>query len=263
MPQRQKYGGNREQITNKQTKIMNMNFDNFTNVTSSQERDLEMSRVFPSLMGKVYVWMAMALAITGVIAYGAGNSPALIQLLYMGRGPLLVAGLVEVGIVWCLSSRIDRLSLVAATIWFIAFAALNGLTLGWIFAAFSSAAITKTFFITAGTFGAMALIGSTTKKDLTKMGGILFMALIGLIIAGLVNIFLKSTMFDLIVSGIGVLVFTGLTAWDAQKIKQNLRMAPDAGEGAQKVALLGSLSLYLDFINLFLYLLRFLGNNRN
>ena len=90
------------------------------------------------------------------------------------------------------------------------------------------------------------------------MGGILFMALIGLIIAGLVNIFLKSTMFDLIVSGIGVLVFTGLTAWDAQKIKQNLRMAPDAGEGAQKVALLGSLSLYLDFINLFLYLLRFL-----
>ena len=263
MPQSQKYGGNREQITNKQTKIMNMNFDNFTNVTSSQERDLEMSRVFPSLMGKVYVWMAMALAITGVIAYGAGNSPALIQLLYMGRGPLLVAGLVEVGIVWYLSSRIDRLSLVAATIWFIAFAALNGLTLGWIFAAFSSAAIAKTFFITAGTFGTMALIGSTTKKDLTKMGGILFMALIGLIIAGLVNIFLKSTMFDLIVSGIGVLVFTGLTAWDAQKIKQNLRMAPDAGEGAQKVALLGSLSLYLDFINLFLYLLRFLGNNRN
>ena len=242
---------------------MNMNFDNFTNVTSSQERDLEMSRVFPSLMRKVYVWMAMALAITGVIAYGAGNSPALIQLLYMGRGPLLVAGLVEVGIVWYLSSRIDRLSLVAATVWFIAFAALNGLTLGWIFAAFSSAAIAKTFFITAGTFGAMALIGSTTKKDLTKMGGILFMALIGLIIAGLVNIFLKSTMFDLIVSGIGVLIFTGLTAWDAQKIKQNLRMAPDAGEGAQKVALLGSLSLYLDFINLFLYLLRFLGNNRN
>ena len=242
---------------------MDMNFDNFTNVTSSQERDLEMSRVFPSLMRKVYVWMAMALAITGVIAYGAGNSPALIQLLYMGRGPLLVAGLVEVGIVWYLSSRIQKLSLVAATVWFIIFAAINGLTLGWIFAAFSSAAIAKTFFVTAGTFGAMALIGSTTKKDLTKMGGILFMALIGLIIAGIVNIFLKSAMFDFIVSGIGVLVFTGLTAWDAQKIKQNLLMAPDAGEGAQKIALLGSLSLYLDFINLFLYLLRFFGNSRD
>ena len=104
-----------------------MNFDNFTNVTSSQERDLEMSRAFPSLMRKVYVWMAMALAITGVIAYGAGNSPALIQLLYMGRGPLLVAGLVEVGIVWYLSSRIQKLSLVAATVWFIVFAAINGL----------------------------------------------------------------------------------------------------------------------------------------
>lgn len=242
---------------------MNMNFDNFTNVTSSQERDLEMSRVFPSLMRKVYVWMAMALAITGVIAYGAGNSPALIQLLYMGRGPLLVAGLVEVGIVWYLSSRIDRLSLVAATIWFIAFAALNGLTLGWIFAAFSSAAIAKTFLVVEPIKAIAPKVPAVIKKVLTKMGGILFMALIGLIIAGLVNIFLKSTMFDLIVSGIGVLVFTGLTAWDAQKIKQNLRMAPDAGEGAQKVALLGSLSLYLDFINLFLYLLRFLGNNRN
>lgn len=240
-----------------------MNFDNFTNVTNTQERDLEMSRVFPSLMRKVYIWMTMALAITGVVAYGAGNSPALIQFLYMGRGAMIVMALVEFGIVWYLSSRIDKLSLTAATIWFIIFATVNGLTLGWIFAAFSSAAITKTFLVTAGTFGAMALIGSTTKKDLTKMGGILFMALIGLIIAGLVNIFLKSAMFDFIVSGIGVLVFTGLTAWDAQKIKRNLQIAPDADEGAQKIALLGALSLYLDFINLFLYLLRFFGNNRN
>lgn len=240
-----------------------MNFNDFTNATSSQERDLEMSRVFPSLMRKVYVWMTMALAITGVIAYGAGNSPALIQMLYMGRGPLFIAGLIEVGIVWYLSSRIQKLSLVSATMWFIVFAAINGLTLGWIFAAFSTAVIAKTFFITAGTFGAMALIGATTKKDLTKMRGILFMALIGLIIAGLVNIFLRSEMFDFIISCIGVLIFTGLTAWDAQAIKRNLLMAPDAGEAAQKIALLGSLSLYLDFINLFIYLLRLLGNNRN
>lgn len=148
-----------------------MNFDNFTNVTNTQERDLEMSRVFPSLMRKVYIWMTMALAITGVVAYGAGNSPALIQFLYMGRGAMIVMALVEFGIVWYLSSRIDKLSLTAATIWFIIFATVNGLTLGWIFAAFSSVAITKTFLVTAGTFGAMALIGSTTKKDLTKMGG--------------------------------------------------------------------------------------------
>ena len=116
-----------------------MNFDNFTNVTSNQERDLEMSRAFPSLMRKVYIWMAMALAITGVVAYGAGHSPALIQLLYNGNAPLIIAGLVEVGIVWYLSSRIQKLSLVAATAWFILFAAINGMTLGWIFAAFSSA----------------------------------------------------------------------------------------------------------------------------
>lgn len=240
-----------------------MNFENFTNVASSHERDLEMSRTFPALMRKVYVWMAMALAITGVVAYGAGSSPALIQMLYMNNGPLLIAGLAELGIVWYVTARISRLSLASATMWFIVFSAVNGLTLGWIFAVYKIAAISKTFFITAGTFGAMALIGSTMKKDLTRMGGILFMALIGLIIAGLVNIFLRSTMMDFIVSGIGVLVFTGLTAWDAQAIKRNLLMAPDAGESAQKIALLGSLSLYLDFVNLFLYLLRFFGSKRD
>ena len=240
-----------------------MNYDNFSKVANNQERDLEMSRAFPALMRKVYTWMAMALVITGVVAYGAGTSPAVLQLLYTSRGPLLIAGLAELGIVWYVSARINKLSLVAATMWFIVFSALNGLTLGWIFAVYQIASIAKTFFITAGTFGAMALVGATTKKDLTKMGGILLMALIGLIIASLVNIFLKSTMMDLIVSGIGVLIFTGLTAWDAQAIKRNLLMAPDAGEAAQKIALLGSLSLYLDFINLFLYLLRFFGNNRN
>lgn len=240
-----------------------MNYDNFSKVANNQERDLEMSRAFPALMRKVYTWMAMALVITGVVAYGAGNSPAVLQLLYTSHGPLLIAGLAELGIVWYVSARINKLSLVAATMWFIVFSALNGLTLGWIFAVYQIASIAKTFFITAGTFGAMALVGATTKKDLTKMGGILLMALIGLIIASLVNIFLKSTMMDLIVSGIGVLIFTGLTAWDAQAIKRNLLMAPDAGEAAQKIALLGSLSLYLDFINLFLYLLRFFGNNRN
>lgn len=242
---------------------MNMNFDNFTNVASSRDRDLEMSRIFPALMRKVYTWMAMALAITGVVAYGASNSPAIASILYMSRGPLLVAALVEFGIVFYVSSRINHLSLVAATIWFILFAAINGLTLGWIFLAFTTASIAKTFFITAGTFGAMALIGATTKKDLSKMGGILMMALIGLIIASLVNLFLRSSMMDLIVSGIGVLIFTGLTAWDAQAIKRNLMMAPNAGEAAQKIALLGALSLYLDFINLFLYLLRFFGNSRD
>ena len=124
---------------------------------------------------------------------------------------------------------------------------------------YTATSIAQTFFITAGTFAAMAIVGSTTKKDLTQIGGILFMALIGLIIAVLVNIFLRSPMVNLIISGVGVLIFTGLTAWDAQKIKRMVMSAPDANESAQKMALLGSLNLYLDFINLFLYLLRFLG----
>ena len=119
--------------------------------------------------------------------------------------------------------------------------------------------IASVFFITAGTFAVMAVIGYTTKKDLTSMGKILFMALIGIIIATVVNIFLKSTGLQMVVSYLGVLIFVGLTAYDSQKIKQMLLMAPDAGEGAQKIALLGALSLYLDFVNLFIYLLRIFG----
>ena len=142
----------------------------------------------------------MALAITGIVAYGAGSSPALIQALYISKGPILIAALVEFGIVWYLSSRIYKLSLASATLWFILFSAINGLTLGWIFAVYKIAIIAKTFFVTAGTFGAMALIGSTTKKDLTKMGGILFMALIGMILASLDKMFLQSTTMDKIVS---------------------------------------------------------------
>ena len=209
-----------------------MDFDNFSKTSKDRYSELEMSRTWPLLMRKVYTWMAMALAITGVVAYGVGTSEAMLMMLYNGMAPLLICIFAELGIVFYLSARIQKLSLATAT----------------------------TFFITAGTFAAMAIVGTTTKKDLTKMGGILFMALIGLIIAGLVNIFFRSTMFDLIVSGLGVLIFTGLTAWDAQKIKKMVMRAPDAGESAQKMALLGSLSLYLDFITLFLYLLRFFGN---
>ena len=125
------------------------------------------------------------------------------------------------------------------------------------------ATIGKVFFITAGTFGAMALVGYTTKTDLTSMGKLLFMALLGIIIASVVNMFVASSGLDLILSYVGVLVFVGLTAYDTQKIKQMCQTAPDAGESAQKLALIGALSLYLDFINLFLYLLRIFGNNRD
>lgn len=240
---------------------MDMDFNDYSR-TTDRERELELSGAMPALMRKVYTWMAMALAITGIVAYGVGTSENLLMMFYTSRMPLFVAGIAELGIVFYVSARIHRLSITAATSWFIIFSALNGLTLGWIFAVFTTASIAKTFFVTAGTFGLTALIGTTTKRDLSRMGSILFMGLIGLIIAGVVNIFLRSPMMDYIVSGIGVILFTGLTAWDAQKIKRMLKQAPDAGESAQKVALLGALSLYLDFINLFLYLLRFLGDRR-
>lgn len=227
---------------------------------NEKERGLDMSVAFPALMRKVYTWMTLALVITGVTAYGVANSPALLQVIYSSK--LTFFGLIaaELGIVIYTSARIHKLALSTATLLFVLFSVINGATLASIFFVYSITAITKTFLVTAGTFGAMAFIGSTTKRDLTKMGGILMMALIGLIIAGIANMFIKSSSFDLIVSAIGVLIFVGLTAWDAQMIKRQLAMSPDTGESAQKIALLGSLSLYLDFINMFLYLLRFFGN---
>ena len=158
-----------------------------------------------------------------------------------------------------ISAAINKLSLTTATLLFVLYSVINGATLSFIFAIYTMSSIASVFFITAGTFAVMAVIGYTTKKDLTSMGKILFMALIGIIIATIVNIFLKSTGLQMIVSYLGVLIFVGLTAYDSQKIKQMLLMAPDAGEGAQKIALLGALSLYLDFVNLFIYLLRIFG----
>ena len=174
---------------------------------------------------------------------------------------LLFWGLIiaEFGLVVAISAAINKLSLTTATLLFILYSVINGATLSFIFAIYTMSSIASVFFITAGTFAVMAVIGYTTKKDLTSMGKILFMALIGIIIATVVNIFLKSTGLEMIVSYLGVLIFVGLTAYDSQKIKQMLLTAPDAGEGAQKLALLGALSLYLDFVNLFIYLLRIFG----
>ena len=155
---------------------------------------------------------------------------------------------------------IHKLSLSTATLLFILYSVLNGLTLSVIFLAYTMESITSVFFITAGTFATMALVGYTTKKDLSSMGRILTMALIGLIIATLVNLFMQSSGLAMILNYVGVLVFVGLTAYDTQKIKEMLIMAGDAGEQGQKLALMGSLSLYLDFINLFLYLLRIFGS---
>lgn len=231
-----------------------LNFDGMT-----RERELSMSAAFPALMRKVYVWMSLALVLTGVTAYGVATSPGVLNAIFTNQ--ILFWGLViaEFVLVIGISAAIHKLSLTTATLMFVLYSVINGAVLSSIFLIYTMSSIASVFFITAGTFAVMAFIGYTTKKDLTSMGKILFMALIGIIIATIVNIFLKSSGLEMIVSYLGVLIFVGLTAYDSQKIKNMLLMAPDAGEGAQKLALLGALTLYLDFINLFIYLLRTFG----
>jgi len=239
-----------------------MDYEELTN-TLSRERELEMSTAFPVLMRKVYLWMTMALVITGITAYYVADNETLQtiirdnQILFWG---LLIA---ELGLVIGLSAAINKLSLTMATLMFVLYSVVNGATMSFIFYVYAKSSITNVFLITAGTFAAMALFGYFTKTDLSSMGKILMMALIGVIIASIVNIFTKSEGLSIILNYVGVLVFVGLTAYDTQKIKQMMLMAPDAGEGSQKIALLGALSLYLDFINLFLYLLRIFGSRRD
>jgi FtsH-binding integral membrane protein len=228
-----------------------------------REKEQMAAVAFPALMRKVYVWMTLALVITGFTAYAVANSPGIMSAIIANR--MLMWGLLigEFALVWYVSARIDRLSLSTATLLFILYSVLNGATLSIIFLAYTMTSIASVFFITAGTFAAMSLVGYFTKKDLSGLGRILFMALIGLIIATLVNVFLiKSGGFGLIVSYVGVLIFVGLTAYDTQRIKNMLVEADDVSAEAQKIALMGALALYLDFINLFLYLLRIFGGNR-
>jgi FtsH-binding integral membrane protein len=239
-----------------------MDYEEFSNALT-RDRELEMSAAFPVLMRKVYLWMTMALAITGFTAYYVAHNETLLMAIYTNQ--ILFWGLLigELALVIGLSAAINRLSLTAATLMFVLYSVINGATMSFIFLAYTASSITSVFFITAGTFAAMAAFGYFTKTDLTSMGKILMMALIGIIIATIVNIFMKSSGLTVILNYLGVLVFVGLTAYDSQKIKEMLQTAPDAGEGAQKVALLGALSLYLDFINLFLYLLRIFGSRRD
>lgn len=228
-----------------------------------REKEGTAALMFPALMRKVYVWMTLALVITGFTAWGVAGNPGLVYTIVTNK--ILFWGLViaELAMVWAISGAINRLSLTAATLLFVGYSVLNGVTLSVIFLAYTLSSIASVFFITAGTFAVMAFIGYTTKTDLTSLGKILFMALIGLIIATVVNLFIGNSVFNLILSYIGVAIFVGLTAYDSQKIKRMLYDADEMDESSQKFALLGSLTLYLDFINLFLYLLRIFGSNRD
>ena len=233
--------------------VKNMDFKEFNERIREQEygtNDMVLSEAFPALMRKVYLWMTLALAISGIVAYGVATSPNLLYLIYTNQ--LVFWGLIitELVLVWKISGSIwkENRSLAATTLMFATFAALNGATLSYIFILFAPTAIIKTY-------------GYFTKKDLSKWGSFLFMALGGLIIALAANIFLKSSMLDFIISIAGVLLFVGLTIWDSQNIKRQLAVAPDMSETSQKIALCGALDLYLDFINLFIYLLRLFGRD--
>ena len=228
-----------------------------------RQQEMTNASTFKVLMRKVYLWMTLALMITGITAAGVANSPNILALIYSSQVVMWGIIIAKFGLVIYISARLEKLSLSTATTLFALYSILNGVMLSSIFLLYSTAIISKVFFITAGTFGVTALYGYATKKDLSSLGNILFMALIGLVIATVVNIFMKSAMFDLILSYIGVIIFVGLTAWDSQKIKHMMMVQPDATESAQKLALIGALSLYLDFINLFLYLLRIFGRSND
>lgn len=214
-----------------------------------------------TVMRNVYVRMTFGLLVTALVALFCYSSPAVMGFFLGHSAAMWILMIAEIGLVIAISAGINRLSAGTATLLFYLFAAVNGLALSPIFLIYTHTSIAKTFFITAATFGAMSIFGYTTRQDLTKFGSILFMALIGLIIASLVNIFMHSSTLDWIISGAGVLIFVGLTAWDTQKIKQMAAVAPT--EAVSRLATIGALSLYLDFINLFLYLLRFFGNSRD
>jgi FtsH-binding integral membrane protein len=213
-----------------------------------------------TVLKNVYLWMTAALAISGLTAMVVAKSPAILSLIFANSFTMLGFFLAPFALVWFISARIHSLSIPTAVMLFTLYAVMMGTTLSSIFLTFTTASITNVFFITAGTFGAISLYGYTTKRDLSSWRTILLMGLIGLIIASVVNYFLNSEMLYWIISYVGVIVFVGLTAYDTQKIKQ---MALEVGtneDAGKRVALLGALVLYLDFINLFLYLLRIFGD---
>jgi FtsH-binding integral membrane protein len=231
----------------------------FSSKTSSIVYENEQAQ--STLMRNVYIWMTLALAVSGATAWYVANSYNLLNAIFSSSWGFLGLVVAELALVWILAGMIQKLSFLMAGIMFVVYSVVNGLTLSCIFVAYTTESIASTFFITAGMFAAMALIGTFIKKDLSGLRRFLLMALIGLIIASVVNIFLGSSTMYWIITYVGVLLFTALTVYDAQQIKNMIALyGNDVNESTQKIALLGSLTLYLDFVNLFLYMLRIFGN---
>ena len=206
----------------------------------------------------VYAWMAAGLALTAVVAWWVSTRPDLMQQIF--RGPVLVGLFIgQLALVWIISAATERLSAGAATGLFLLYSALNGLTLSVIFLVYAQATLASAFVITAGMFGAMSLYGFVTKRDLSAWGSMLFMALIGLILASVVSMFWRNSMLATIINYAGVLIFVGLTAYDTQRLKEIAVATAHDASAAARYSVNGALTLYLDFINLFLFLLRILG----
>lgn len=234
-------------------------------------RETQQTRtVVNGFIQSVYNWMAVGLALTGFIAYYVAgvienimiSNPAALQSIQPVFFLLIIA---ELGLVFYLAARIQKIEAKTATALFVIYAMLNGVTLSFIFMAYTMSSIASTFFICAATFGACSVYGMVTKKDLTGIGQFMFMGLIGIIIASLVNLFLRSAGMSMIISYIGVFVFVGLTAYDTQKLKNMALTQPDGLDAGvvRKGAIMGALSLYLDFINMFLFMLRIFGVARD
>lgn len=235
-------------------------FNNNQNYNNGYDT-VALQRTVAGTMKRVYVKMTLGLIVTALVSLFCASSTGYLTFLFNNRWFMWALVIAEFALVFGISGAINRMSSAVATALFYLFAAVNGAVLCTIFLAYSPGSIAKTFFITAGTFGAMSVYGYFTPNDLSRWGSFLFMALIGLIIASLVNIFMHSSTLDWIISIAGVIIFVGLTAWDTQQIKRMAMEMP--GEHLGRLATLGALSLYLDFINLFLYLLRFFGNSRD
>ncbi|PLX49594.1 MAG: hypothetical protein C0613_06790 [Desulfobulbaceae bacterium] len=219
------------------------------------------SQAVTLFLAKVFNWMAIGLGLTAVVAFLVASSPTAINFFVMNRAVLFGLIIAELGLVIYLSARIEKLQAGTATSLFLLYSVLNGITLSAILLLYTATSVATTFVVTAGMFGSMAIYGFVTKKDLSSWGSFLFMGLIGIILATLVNFFFQSSMMSWVISGIGVIVFTGLTAYDVQRIsRMGASVMSGSQESIKKMAVLGALTLYLDFINLFLMLLRFLGN---
>lgn len=224
----------------------------------------QITQVQATFISKVYGWMSCALVVTGIVAIWAATTPAVLEFIFPASGSMMTFYLLiaaEFGAVIYLTARIHKMSAETAGTVFLLYSVLNGLTLSVVFLMYTSSSIASTFLVTAVTFGVMSVYGYTTKKDLTSFGNLVFMALIGLVVASVVNIFMQSEMMYWIITYAGVLIFVGLTAYDTQKIKR-MAAADDGVEVYQKKAIYGALTLYLDFVNLFLYLLRLLGDRK-